>query len=262
MSFASGKNLSLTIGDFSGGYEDLARLMEDAWGQNQSHSLIYTPDFLRSHFEYPRAQFGLAPTIHVDSQIAAFIAGFPRRVIYRGSEESLLVVSFLSVAAQYQKLGLGLVLWSELVKRARQAGYTSVVSYCIEGDPMNRMMLACYKRMGVSAAKIFEVRYLTRIMLSRGTPAFAEDICLDRVNRFLDVAVVSEDVPLRRVWTEQEVQWLCQKRQNVVVVNRACGGRSGFLTGNLMPIPGGKGAQCLLIEDVLCELHGGPLRGH
>ena len=115
--------MSLSIEDFRGDFAAVAALMQQSWAENREQSLLYTADFLASCFDYPGANFSLAPTLYDGGKPVAFAAGFPRHVRFKGRELRLLLITFLTVAKEYKKTGYGIVLWNELVRRAQAAGF-------------------------------------------------------------------------------------------------------------------------------------------
>jgi len=241
-----------SIEDFRGNFEDLALFMQRSWAENKSQPLLYTPEFLKSYFSYPGASFHLAPTLYEDSRIAGFIAGFPRRVRYKGKELRIIVTAFLTVANDHKKSGFGIVLWSELVKRARAAGYHGVMSYSVDGEPMTNMMLGCYQRLKVPASRIFSVHHRTRLILPKPSRTELENDHHVLIDRFLQAASrAAEAVPLGRVWSPEEAEWQCRRRAHPVVVSHLSGGRHGLLTGYVMHGADQARTKCLLIEDIL-----------
>src|SRR5881397_1040999 len=116
--------------------------MQRSWAENKSQSLLYTSEFLSSCFAYPGANFHLAPAIYDGQKLVAFIAGFPRRMRWKGTELRVVVLSFLTVLSEYKSSGYGIVLWSEVIKRARAAGFDGFVNYLVQGESMDNMMPA------------------------------------------------------------------------------------------------------------------------
>lgn len=243
-----------SIEDFRGNFEDLALFMQRSWEENKSQPLLYTAEFLESCFSYPGATFSLAPALYEDSRIVGFVAGFPRRVHYNKKELQVIVTAFLTVANDYKKSGFGIVLWTELVKRARAAGYDGVISYSVDGEPMTKMMLGCYQRMKVPAAKIYSVLYLTRLILPKKSGAESETVDQEFLDGFRQVATrTGVAVPLARVWSPEEAEWQCRDRSNPIVVSHSSDGKRGFLTGYVMDIADRNRTKCLLIDDVLWD---------
>ena len=243
-----------SIEDFRGNFEDLALFMQRSWAENKSQPLLYTPEFLTSCFSYPGATLRLTATLYEDSRVAGFIAGFPRRVRYKGKELRIIVVSLLAVASEHKKSGYGMVLWGELVERARAAGFVGTMNFCVEGEPMNDMMLGCYQRMKVHASRIFSVHYLMRVILPRESRPDSEDVAQGLIDSFMQAAAqTATAVPLARVWSPEEAEWQCHRRTNAIVVSHSSGGRKGFLTGYVMHVADRDRTRCLLIEDVLWD---------
>src|SRR6202049_3002489 len=128
--------------------------MQASWAENSGQVLLYSPEFLSSGFDYPEVDFSLAPTIYVQSKPVGFVAGFPRRVEFNGHHQKIVVIAFLTVLPEYKKKGFGLMLWSELVNRARAAGFDGMVNYCVDGEPMNAMIIGFCKRLPLPIATI------------------------------------------------------------------------------------------------------------
>ena len=116
------------IEDCRGDFEEISRLIERSWAENTQQALLYPAAFLASCFEYPGASFSLAPAIYDGSTPLAFASAFPRRVCVKGRELNLVIITFLTVASELKKRGYGILLWSELVKRARVAGFDGMVN--------------------------------------------------------------------------------------------------------------------------------------
>jgi hypothetical protein len=243
-----------SIEDFRGNFEDLAVFMQRSWEENKSQPLLYTAEFLASCFSYPGSSFSLAPTLYEDSRIVGFVAGFPRRVQYNKKELKIIVTAFLTVASDYKKSGYGIVLWTELVKRARAAGYDGVISYSVDGEPMTNMMLGCYQQMKVPATRIYSVHYLTRLILPKKSGMESEHVDQEFLSSFMQMATrTAAAVPLRRVWSLEEAEWQCLHRSDPMVVSHASQGRRGFLTGYVMEVADRNRTKCLLIDDVLWD---------
>lgn len=239
-----------SIEDFRGDFGGIASLMEQSWAENKKPPLLYTKEFLESCFEYPGASYALAPTIYHDDIPKAFVAGFPRRVRYKGRELNIVLITFLTVAVEYKKTGYGIVIWSELVKRARAAGFDGVVSYCVEGEAMNGMILGCCKRMNLPVERVYSVQYLSSMLFpkpaSDSNAAVAE--CIDALVTIGNT--IGNRTPLARVWNREEAEWQC-KRSGAVVVRHVAESREGMLTGYIMQIADVNRTKCLLVEDVL-----------
>jgi len=239
-----------SLENFRGDFDAIGLLMKQSWGKNDKQALLYTKEFLQSCFEYPQASHGFAPTIYHGTAPIAFVAGFPRRVRYKERELNILLITFLTVAPEYKKSGYGVVVWSELVKRARASGFDGMVNYCVEGEAMNRMIVGCCRRLGLQAERIYSVHYLSCILFpkSEDVSAAAESMAIDTLMEIGNP--VGDLVPLARIWTREEAAWQCN-RPGAVIAITVHGARSGMITGYIMPAADGKETKCLLVEDVL-----------
>src|SRR6266404_544444 len=241
---------SIQVEDFRGDFPQVACLIQESWKENGKQGLFYTPEFLASCLNYPGSSYSLAPALYEGEKPCAFVAGFPRIVQYKGRELRVILCTLLSVSSEYKKRGYGVVLWSELVKRAQSAGYDGMVNYCVEGEPMNGMILGCCRMLKLPTERIFSVPYLMRFLQPRAVTCHADD-SHDLVNEFLKAAgCIANDMPFRRVWTEQEARWQLQ-RHGGLVANHRSDGKEGLLTGYLMHAANPQKTKCLLIEDVL-----------
>jgi len=242
----------LSIENFRGDFAQLASLMQASWGENSTQSLLYTSEFLASCFEYPGANFSLAPTIYVQSQPVAFVAGFPRHVKFNGREQKIIVITFLTVSPEYKKKGFGIILWSELVNRARAAGFDGMVNYCVDGEPMNAMILGSCNRLKLPIARIYSARYMSAVLRADDHIQGSPDNNERAAEIFLDLAAPLLDrQPLARIWSKPEAEWQCVSRSQPVTEAFSEGGQSGLLTGYIMSISDKQRTKCLLIEDIL-----------
>ena len=241
---------SLQIEDFRGDFSEVATLIQESWKENGKQGLLYTPEFLTSYLTYPGANYSLAPTLYAGDKPCAFVAGFPRAILYQGRELRIIVCTLLSVSSEYKKRGYGVVLWTELVKRARAAGYDGMINYCIEGEPMNDMILGCCRMLKLPTERIFSVPYLMRLMQPRPAPAQAHDLPDFTAQFRRAAALIGNGTALRRLWTEEEARWQLQRGDGLVAHYRA-DTREGLLTGYLMHAANPQRTKCLLLEDVL-----------
>jgi hypothetical protein len=226
--------------------------MQASWAENSTQSLLYTSEFLSSCFEYPGADFSLAPTIYVQSAPVAFVAGFPRLVNFNGRNQKIIVITFLTVLPEYKKKGLGIVVWSELVNRARAAGFDGMVNYCVDGEPMNAMIVGSCNRLKLPIARIYSARYMSTVLRSANHSQGSNENNLQAADILLDLAApLVDSQPLTRMWSKPEAAWQCVRRSHCITETFSDGGRSGLLTGYIMPISDKAHTQCLLIEDIL-----------
>jgi hypothetical protein len=248
---AASQTPSIQMEDFRGDFDQVAALVQESWKENGTQGLFYTPEFLTSCLNYPGASYSLAPTLYEGERPRAFVAGFPRTVRYEGRELRVVLCTLLSVSSQDKKRGYGVVLWGELVKRAQAAGYDGMINYCVEGEPMNGMILGCCRMLKLPTERVFSVRYLMRLLQPKMAAPNSDESETDLTDEFLRLATLSgSDVPLTRVWTRKEAEWQLQ-RHGAVVAGHRSGLREGVITGYLMQAANPKRTKCMLIEDVL-----------
>ena len=240
---------SMRIEDFRGDFDQVAALIQESWKQNGKQGLLYESEFLASCLDYPGSSYALAPVLYEGDTPRAFVAGFPRTIRYQGRELRVILCTLLSVSSEYKKNGYGVVLWSELAKRAQAAGYDGLVNYCVEGEPMNGMILGCCRMLKLPTERIFSVHYLMRLLQPKPTAWHAGEQ-ENLSEEFRRIAVSGKDVPLTRIWTPKEIQWQLERHGGVVVSHRS-GLKEGLLTGYLMQAADPQKTRCLLIEDVL-----------
>ncbi len=252
----------LSIENFRGDFHALAALAEASWSENSNQALLYSAEFLSSCFDYPGADLSMAPTIYDGGKPIAFVAGFPRRIKFRGREHKVLVFTFLTVSTEHKKKGLGIILWSELVKRARAAGYDGMVNYCVDGEPMNTMIVGSCQRLKLPVARMYSARYMSTLLRPPG-PQPGDEVSTGEnsdndvgpsstVDALLQLAgALANDQPLARLWTLPEADWQCVGRSGLVTALHSVGGRTGVLTGYIMPISNQQRTKCLLVEDIL-----------
>ncbi len=242
----------LSIENFRGDFTHLASLMQASWAENSTQSLLYTSEFLSSCFEYPGADFSLAPAIYVQSTPVAFVAGFPRHVKFNGRNQKIIVITFLTVLPEYKKKGLGIIVWSELVNRAGAAGFDGLMNYCVDGEPMNAMIVGSCNRLKLPVARIYSARYMSTVLRSANHSHGSNDHNQQAADSLLDLAApLVDSQPLARIWSKPEAEWLCVRRSQPITETFSEGGRSGLLTGYIMPISDKAHTRCLLIEDIL-----------
>lgn len=243
---------TLVIEDFRGDLEQVASLIQRSWAENDKQPLLYTAEFLASFFEYPGAGFSLSPTLYDGSKPVAFVAGFPRRMRFKDRELRVIVISFLTVSNDYKKKGYGIVLWSDLVKRAQAGGFDGMVNYCVEGEPMNGMIIASCKRLKIPVEHVHSIHYVSCYLWPKKTGKMENTASDESVGDFLELAApIADRTPLARIWSHPEAEWQCSRRLGAIVACHGTGGRRGILTGYIMSIADPKRTKCLLIEDIL-----------
>lgn len=240
----------MPVENFCGDFAALADMVKDSWSLNKEAALLFTEAFLRSAFEYPGSSFDLAPALYTPDGIGGFCAAFPRNVRMAGRDIRLAVITFLTASTRLRGTGQGVALWGETVKRARAGGYEGTISYCVEGDDMQRMMPAVGKLFRLNMQAVYRVEYLSRFLrpVTGTPPAAATDA---EIEMFLDLAAeCAGSVPLARLWTPAEAVWQCRQRSGAIMVSLESGGRRGLLTGYLVMVVGDPPAQVALLEDI------------
>ncbi len=240
------------IEDCRGDFAQISELMEKSWAENKHQGFFYSPEFLASCFESPGASLALAPAIYEGAEPAAFVAAFPRRVLLQGRELQLAIVTFLTVAREHKKSGIGIVLWNEIVERLRRAGFDGMVNYCADGESMNGMIEGCCRMLRLPTAHAFSVSYWSRVLHSREIPGDSVDADEGAAERFLELALpLAAQTPLARLWSLEEAEWQCRRRFGALAVELDVGERRGMLTGYLMPVANASRTKSVVIEDVL-----------
>lgn len=243
---------SRRVEDCRGDFEEVSRLIERSWAENTQQPLLYPADFLSSCFEYPGAGFSLAPSIYSGSTPLAFAAAFPRRVLVKGRELNVVIITFLTVAIELKKRGYGILLWSELVKRAQAAGFDGMVNYCADGESMNSMILGCCQMLQLPTVLAYTIPYWSRILQARMVENTEAEPSADVAERFLGLTgPIAKQTPLARLWSRKEAEWQCQRRFGSLVAESESGSRRGMLVGYIMPIANASRTKCLIVEDVL-----------
>jgi Acetyltransferase (GNAT) family len=240
-----------SIENFRGDYQALADLLQRSWSENAQQSLYYSPEFLQSFLTAPGACTSLEPSFYRDETLVAFAAGFRRQVAYRGRSLNLATNTFLSVLPEHKKSGLGIVLWTDLVKRIRAEGFDGMINFCVDGEPMNRMIKGSCQRLGLPVQRIFSVRYMSSLLRAADFSAVSAPASTLAVDEFLNLAgpLVSSQ-PLARKWSTQEAEWQLQ-RASAVVAHVSNESRRGVVTGYIMSILDEQRTKVLLLEDIL-----------
>jgi len=243
-----------SISNFRGDYHSLASVVQRSWSENSQQGLCYSAEFLESFLAAPGASISLAPALYENDILIGFASGFARRVQYHGHLLNVITSSFLSVLPEYKKSGYGVVLWTELVKRARAQGFDGMVNFCVDGEPMNRMVEGCCRRLQLPVEHIFSVRYMASVLKPEFLGEELTPCSSNAPNDFLELAApLLLSQPLSRVWTIEEAEWQCARRADGVSVHASTGSRRGILTGYILPILDRQRTKCLLVEDILWD---------
>jgi hypothetical protein len=125
-----------------------------------------------------------------------------------------------------------------------------MVNYCVDGEPMNDMILGCCGMLKLPTELIFSVPYLMRLLQPKLSVSAADE--QERAAEIFKRVATQKvnDVPLLRVWTDREIQWQLQRHDGVVACHRSAH-KEGLMTGYLMQAANPRKTKCLLIEDVL-----------
>jgi hypothetical protein len=223
-------------------------MMAASWAENTTTGFLYTAPFLADLFAYPGASLELAPTMYREAEPVAFVAGFPRRIRFHDRKLHVLVVALLTVSSAYKSAGYGILVWSELVRRARNAGFDGMVNYCVEGEAMERMIEGSCLRLGIPVARIHSAHYLSRVLLGAGLTDVdgMSEVSADEL--VAAASTVPGRVPLARAWSAPEAAWQCSRTG---VVSARLG--RGVVTGYVMPLANADRTSCLVVEDVLWD---------
>jgi GNAT superfamily N-acetyltransferase len=241
---------SLQDGLEQGTVEDLAaasNLIGVSWKENRQEPLEYTPEFLRSLAAFPSDLPVVAPAIYDRGELAAFVMGFPRRMRFEGEVRDILLMTFFTVAPAHKGRGLGGAIWAECLRQAKTLGYHGALHYCGDRNPSNAVTLAGAESAGFKAHRIFTIRYMLKML----TPAarLAES---PRVSDDLFLAAAESlrvPVPLRRVWTAAEVEWLHARPGSIVSAHPG----GGVLGGYAIHSADAAHTRCFFIEDILWD---------
>ena len=240
------------IDTFRGDYAALESVIERSWVGNSQQALSYSAEFLKSLLTAPGTTPALMPALYENDAMLGFVAGFPRLARYRGTSHRLVTNTLLSVLPEYQKSGFGIVLWTELVKRIRAAGFAGMLNFCVDGEPMNRMVEGCCHRLKFPIQRVMSIRYMSAMLKPEGLDVPAAVPTASSVEDFMAlVAPLADSEPLARQVSEEEARWQCFHRTGAVFVQATHGSRRGILTGYIMPVLDAQRTKCLLVEDVL-----------
>jgi hypothetical protein len=232
----------------------LASLLRRSWEENNQQALSYSAEFLKSFLTAPGAVPSLIPCLYEGDRLIGFAAGFVRHVQYRGFSLRLITNSFLSVLPEYKKSGFGIVLWSELVQRARSGGFDGMINFCIDGESMNRMIEGCCRRLKLPVQRLLSIRYMSSLLKPPSPVSTTGLSQAVSVRHFLDLAAhLVSSQQLARKWSLEEAEWQCLQRTGRIAAHSSCGSRHGILSGYIIPILDRNNTKCLLVEDVFWD---------
>lgn len=244
----------MRLAPFSGDYDALAKMVEQSWAENKESSLRYTPEFLRSCFEYPGVKPELAPTIYAGDRPVAFIAGFPRNVEWNRTPQNLILSTLLTSSPETKGKGYGAWLWIDLVRKSRAAGYHGLISMCVAGGNVNHIVEECGRRLGFPTVRLFTIGYRSLLLKNAASLAPATEPSAADIDLFLELASSStRHLPFRRIWTRQEADWQCRTRTGAIFLASRTPGARGVITGYVVDALGSQPYRLLSIEDLLWD---------
>ena len=236
---------------FRGDFGPLAAMMQQSWADNREDALLYTEEFLRSAFDYPGSSFELAPAVYGDGGLLGFVAGFPRSILWDKQLIRVTLTSLLTASIDVKGAGLGLRLWADLIERSRRAGHDGAISYCVEGDGMNRMITGLSELLRLNTQRLFSAHSLVRF-LQPVPSAPPPEVSEQDIDLFLELAAaVAQNPPLARVWTRAEAEWQCRQRAGAITVTSQVSRRRGLLTGYIVQVASAPPTPVVLLEDLL-----------
>ena len=144
-----------------------------------------------------------------------------------------------------------MTLQRELIRRAQETGFDGMIEFCVDGEPMNDIVVASCRRENIAVERIYSVRYLSRLLFPKADwPSRENDAGI--VDAFLELSsAIVPQIPLARVWTRAEAEWQCISRSGAIAVRHFCNSRQGILTGYIVDVSNRNRDKCLMIEDLL-----------
>ena len=248
------------VEEFHGDYDELAAVMRASWVDGAGAPYLYTAELLADWMRYPGAEQAPAPAIYADGGLVAFAAGLPRQVEIAGATRQILVSTFLTVAPAQKAAGYGIVVWSELMRRAAAAGYDGVINYCADGEAMHRMIETGCRLLELPLVRVKSFSYLVgRVTVARGgSAAVAQRPSADQLTRAAAADRGCGDATQRlwRVWTDAEAGWQLSRIGSVAV-----GNGDAVLTGSVATVADDARSRYLVVDDVLWAISSGMRRG-
>ena len=238
------------VEEFRGDYEELAAIMRASWVDGAGAPYLYTAELLADWMRYPGAEQAPTPAIYANGGLVAFAAGLPRQVEVAGTTRHILVSTFLTVAPAQKAAGYGIVVWSELMRRAAAAGYDGVVNYCADGEAMHRMIETGCRLLDLPLVRVKSFSYVVgRVAAGRGDGGGAPG--RPSARQLADAAAAERGggdpaARLWRVWSDAEAEWQLSRVGSVAVTY---GG--AVLTGSVVTVADQAQTRYLVVDDVL-----------
>jgi hypothetical protein len=240
------------VEEFRGDYEELAAVMRASWVNGAGAPYLYTAELLADWLRYPGAELAPTPAIYADEALVAFAAGLPRTVEVAGVPRRILISTLLTVAPAQKAAGYGIVVWSELMRRAAAAGYDGVVNYCAEGEAMHRMIETGCRLLDLPLTRVKSFSYL----VGRVSPAAGDGTATagrPSAHELVEAAAAGADLSARdaaarlwRVWSVPEAEWQLSRLGSVAV-----GAGGAVLTGSVVTVADEARSRYLVVDDVL-----------
>lgn len=145
----------------------------------------YDVDLLTCHIMRPTGDPSLAiGHVTQDGLLASFQAYMPFIVEYAGVAYRAVFASFLTVSAEYQRLGLARSQQGELIDRAVEKGYDLYITMCENGASSNNAVKKAFKMKGLEAVLVKTFCYLAGVNrvvqeLLPATPSVHTRVCGD-----------------------------------------------------------------------------------
>jgi hypothetical protein len=239
------------VEDFRGDLEELAAMMRASWGEADTVPYLYTAELIADHLRYPGVNAGLAPAIYDRGSLVAFALGLPRTATVAGVPRRLVISAFLTVATAYKSSGYGILVWAELMRRSRSAGFDGVVNYCEHGAPMQRMISEGCRVLRQPLTELRAFAYLTCAVPPAGPLHRAAPERPVQADQLTDTAArLVDDADPCRLWTADEAEWQLS-RAGGVAVSASTETGTAILTGVVQLVADAVRTPCLVIQDVL-----------
>ncbi|MHB1587831.1 MAG: hypothetical protein ACYCRH_12820 [Acidiferrobacteraceae bacterium] len=180
----------------------------------------YDVDLLTCHIMRPTGDPGLAiGHVTENGTLASFQAYMPFTVEYAGAEYRAVFASFLTVSAEYQRIGLARSQQAALIDLAVEKGYDLYITMCENGAPSNNAVKKVFKMKGLEAVPVKTFCYLAGINrvlqeLLPATPSVRTRACVEADLGAIAprLSAFGAGTDLRKRISEQDVAFLFLNR--------------------------------------------------
>ncbi|HEY3412193.1 MAG TPA: GNAT family N-acetyltransferase [Armatimonadota bacterium] len=239
----------LQFHDFSGDYAALSQLMTASWNQNQGQGLDYSPEFLRSYLQYPGMTPALAPVILDNGRPIAFVCAFPRTLRIAGQTRRFALLTLFTVSPACKGRGLGVKIWVECLRRAREAGFEGTLHYCVDGNVSNHVITTAARQAGYTTQPVLSVPYLMAYIGNQPGDPLPEVDAAQAAAALVDHAErLSSRLPIARLWSPQEALWQCRDRFGALAYFDPASG--ALLSGYVVSSTDEARTPCLFLDEV------------